>query len=101
MYFQLINQLQGSPPLSQKGLVETAESSDEEENFQVLVFMQMILSIISTCFFGCNRFTFVNLQDAISGELMDLGSNNLEINRSNSEAWYALTNEEEVCSYYA
>ncbi|XP_078158677.1 phosphatidylinositol/phosphatidylcholine transfer protein SFH9-like isoform X2 [Carex rostrata] len=58
----------GSPPLSQKGLVETAESSDEEENYQ----------------------------DAISGELMDLGSNNLEINRSNSEARYALTNEEEI-----
>lgn len=50
-------------PLSQKGPVETGESSDEEENFQ----------------------------DAISGELMDLGSN-----RSNSEAWFALTNEEEI-----
>lgn len=87
--------------MSQKGQVETGESSDEEENFQVLVFMQMILSIICTCFFGCNRFTFVNLQDAISEELMDLGSNNLEINRSNSEAWFALTNEEEVGSYYA
>ncbi|KAJ3701627.1 hypothetical protein LUZ61_005332 [Rhynchospora tenuis] len=55
--------------LPKKALMETAKSSDEEEE---------------------------NFQDASTGELIDLGSNNLENNRSNSEAQSIPTNKEEV-----